>query len=39
MIVRVAIVVVEPAAIVIVIDIEYIKVAGGSRERMYEAPT
>jgi hypothetical protein len=39
MIVRVAIVVVQPAAIVIVIDIEYIEVAGGSRERMYEAPT
>jgi hypothetical protein len=38
MIVGIAIVVVEPAAIVIVIDIEYIEIAGGSRERMYEAP-
>jgi hypothetical protein len=38
MIVRVVIVVVEPLAIVIVIDIEYIEIAGGSRERMYEAP-
>ena len=39
MIVGIAIVVVEPTAIVIVIDIEYIEIAGGSRERMYEAPT
>jgi len=38
MIVRVAIVVVEPAAIVIVIDIEYIEIAGRSRERICEAP-
>jgi hypothetical protein len=39
MIVRIAIVVVQPAAIVIVIDIEYIEVAGRNRERIYEAPT